>query len=183
MYSRIVDEKGRIRLGQELYSLHADVGVYSQSGIETGKYGLMFMKVNAHTSFGDSPALAVMTPPFWETLISGHARRTVPETRRTLYPDRKTRRALRFSASSRDSPLRTQNRVHISAMMMKYAEIPCNSCVFIAARNGYAVISTDHALIAELEAASGAPATNIDELIAEIVREKQLEREAAATSA
>ncbi len=184
MYSRIVDWKGRIRFGRELHSLQADVGVYNtQSGIKTGKDTLMFMAISANTSFGDFPALAVMTRPFWETLVSCYVSKTVQADRRTLYPDRKTRRALRFGASSGDSPLRTQNRVHIPDIMMEYAGISYDSTVFFVEWNkGYLVISTDDAVIADLEDPRNAPATSIDGLIAEIQMKKNLTREAAAAS-
>ncbi len=78
------------------------------------------------------------------------------------------------------SIIRSSKRICLPESMRDYAGMPENGEVYVVERNGYAVISPNEA-IGKIESVPfDGRATTIDILVAGIVREGRLEREAAA---
>ncbi len=180
MYAESV-YNGRVSLGRALHSLQSVVlieGLLDNLG-RSMREKLVFMNIRAETSTGNTDVVAVMRDSYASYLVSGFER--IVLIKRGEKTAKNVRQALRyFNNLFNSSVLGSENRVHLHQRVREHLGIPLFGRVFVAGRNGYAVISPNQAAIAEIETAPwDARATTIEKVVARIVNEEQLELDAA----
>ncbi len=172
MHKETVD-KGRISLGCVRHSLQSIVSIEDPLKTqEVKKESVVFMKILAETRGSKVNALALMTNSYASYLNSGFE--SVMLSQYKWVRSHEFRTVIRgFICLFEMSDLRSVQRAQIPPRMRDHAGIPPYGRVFVAERNGYAVISPNQELLAEIEAAPwNALATTIDHVVAGIASEE-----------
>ncbi len=164
MYTESVD-KGRISLGRALRRLSVAAKGCTELPCGFGGEYPIFMRILAETSEGKIAAAAVMMSSY-ASFLASELERSVRMKHGGRMDEGSRRAARKFANLFESSILRSSNRAHIPQRVREHAGIPLYCGVFVAQRNGYAVISPNKA-IGEIESVpANWLATTIDVLVA-----------------